>query len=980
MSDSEAMVRDELFDDLLGDFLDESGQLLDQLNENLLQLDEWVQALDEDHQQRCDEDLLNEMFRSAHSLKGLSGMLGLGDINNLTHKIENVFDAARKEELIVSGDVVEMMFQGIDRLVGLVGVLKDSDAEEVECESVIQGIAELLQSAGVERNQSSQADAERALADAVDELAEQLPPVPEVTAEKEPAPAPTPAVAHVVDHFDGLEDETEVPSKYLSIFIDEAEIALDKLTETLLALEGGGSPGELKKLLITSHQIKGSAASVGLNRAAKLSHLMEDLLQDLVDSGGTLSHNVTEAMLNCIDALRRYTHDLKSGGAHSDAFSNLARELLTALSGAPCPDETTPQPQASATETDPGTTAQPTGERAATAPTGLSTEIRSQIAAIVPDGLLGYVGEVKFRPNLPMVGLKAQLIYEKLDHLGKICYFDPPPETLEDLDHLDGVRFGLASDRSGETIGQQLRISGVQEATVESLTVEEPGPPTAETASDVSASQPQVAASPAAKRPAKGRPAADTGSRPTETLRVDIDRLDQLMNLAGQLVINKARFSQIGDNLKSVLGAKQSVQKLDRVFDSLNKMTAPQQPDTDKQHLQMELEELQSQARRIQADLETVRREMQMVARSHASIGNLQEAIHQLDRVSDDIQQSVMDTRMVPVGPLFTRFKRVIRDISRSNGKSMRLEIRGEKTELDKRMIDELGDPLIHMVRNSADHGVESPEDRESAGKPREGTVTLDAYHRGNSIIIQVTDDGKGLDSDRILQKCLDKGILNEVEAKNMTPHQIYQMIWEPGLSTAEKVTEVSGRGMGMDIVRSKIEALNGTVDLDSTPGQGTTITIKLPLTLAVLPSLMVDIERDIFAIPMESVLEIVSLGRQDLTTVYGQWTARVRGRVISMVKLNEVFTWSRTKRSAAAPQSDDTTLVIVGESGQEIGLCVDSVLGEEDVVIKSMADNYHNVTGIAGASILGDGRVSLIIDVGTLIDMASNKSTATST
>ena len=213
-----------------------------------------------------------------------------------------------------------------------------------------------------------------------------------------------------------------------------------------------------------------------------------------------------------------------------------------------------------------------------------------------------------------------------------------------------------------------------------------------------------------------------------------------------------------------------------------------------------------------------------------------------------------------------------------------------------------------------------------------------------------------------------------------MTPHQIYQMIWEPGLSTAEKVTEVSGRGMGMDIVRSKIEALNGTVDLDSTPGQGTTITIKLPLTLAVLPSLMVDIEEDIFAIPMESVLEIVSVGRQDLTTIHGMWTARVRGRVISMIKLDEVFTWSRTSQTAEAPQSDDTTLVIIGETGHEIGLCVDSVLGEEDVVIKSMADNYRNVTGIAGASILGDGRVSLIIDVITLIEMASNKSTATST
>ncbi len=252
MSDAESIAQEELLESMLGAFLDESGQLLDRLNENLLQLDEWVRALDEDHHQHCDDELLNEMFRSAHSLKGLSAMLGLGDINDLTHKIENVFDAARKSDLVIDADVVELMFQGVDRLVGLVDVLKDPDAEPVECDSVSEGIRRLLQSAGVERRQSSQADAERALV--------------------EPAPE--------IDHFQGLEDETEISDKYLSIFIDETEQSLDHLTDTLLALEEGGSCDELRQLLVTSHRIKGSAASVGLNRAAKLAHLMEDLLQN----------------------------------------------------------------------------------------------------------------------------------------------------------------------------------------------------------------------------------------------------------------------------------------------------------------------------------------------------------------------------------------------------------------------------------------------------------------------------------------------------------------------------------------------------------------------------------------------------------------------------------------------------------------------------------------------------------------------------
>jgi two-component system chemotaxis sensor kinase CheA len=356
------------------------------------------------------------------------------------------------------------------------------------------------------------------------------------------------------------------------------------------------------------------------------------------------------------------------------------------------------------------------------------------------------------------------------------------------------------------------------------------------------------------------------------------------------------------------------------------------------------------------------------------SINNLFEAIHQLDRVADGIQRNVMDTRMVPIGPLFTRFKRVIRDITRSNGKIVNLVINGEKTELDKRMIDELGDPLIHMVRNSADHGIELPEARRAAGKPEQGTVTLNAFHRGNSIIIQVCDDGKGLDADRIRRKAIEKGLITEADADRMSRQQIYQLIWEPGLSTAEKVTEVSGRGMGMDIVKSKIEDLHGAVELDSEPGQGTTMTIKLPLTLAILPSLMVEINGDTFAMPLEAVEEIVRVVRQDLKTVHGKTTACIRGRVVSVVKLSEIFSWSRSSGDVQR-NANDEALVIIGDTGRELALAVDRVMGEEDVVIKSLADNYRNVPGIAGASILGDGRVSLIFDIAALIEMSSGRS-----
>ena len=314
-------------------------------------------------------------------------------------------------------------------------------------------------------------------------------------------------------------------------------------------------------------------------------------------------------------------------------------------------------------------------------------------------------------------------------------------------------------------------------------------------------------------------------------------------------------------------------------------------------------------------------------------------------------------------------FKRTVRDITHATAKQARLEIRGENTELDKRMIDELGDPLVHLVRNSVDHGIEPPDVREAAGKPREGTVTLDAFHRGSSIVIEVRDDGKGLDAERILRKCLEKGLVSKADAEKMTPQQIYQKIWEPGLSTAETVTEVSGRGMGMDIVKSKIEELSGTVEINSVAGQGTTITIKLPLTLAILPSLLVEIRGDVFAIPLEAVVEIVSVAQQEVNSVQGRQMARVRERVISLFRLGEVLSFHGREEETAC-QAAETTLVIVGEAGREVGLAVDRVIGEEEVVIKSIAENFTNVLGIAGASILGDGRVSLILDIAGLVEI----------
>jgi two-component system chemotaxis sensor kinase CheA len=930
MSTSQANNQDDLLESLLGDFLDESDQLITQLNERMLQLDEWVHTLNDDHQQACDPNLLNEMFRAAHSLKGLSAMLGLTDINNLTHKIENIFDAARKNELTVNGDVTELVFMGLDQVAALIEQLKEPGGEPVDCSAVLDAIRRLLQTAGVEKKQSSQADAERAMSAT---LSEECQPRSE---EASSDPAGSGPIGDA-DPLADVRDEDEILERYLSIFIDESEAALDKLTSGLLAVEGGGNADALKGLMGTAHKIKGSAASIGLNRIAKLAHLMEDLLEELIESGALLSPGTTDVLLKCTDALQRHVAAMKQGSPPSDLFGQLACDLLAARSGA------------SAQEASDRTT---------------------------------YACEVKFEPSLRAAGLKAQVICEKVAKLGNLSECDPPIEALDEIDHLECLRFRVTTEQPLEAVKDRIRVAGVVESIVEPLDRVPSTERTPAALSEVERKRKQstpsqkvapasttLAAKPVAQE--SEQRGGDGGQRPAETVRVDIDRLDHLMDLAGQLVINKAQFAQIGDKLRGVFACRKSAQALSRVSAELDRMGGQIALRLDGERSSTVLEGIRGNVRKIQKELEPIRREVATFGQTHEFVEDLFEAIHQLGRVSDGIQQSVMETRMIPVGPLFARFKRVVRDITRSTDKQARLEIRGENTELDKRMIDELGDPLVHLVRNSVDHGIEPPDVREAAGKPREGTVTLEAFHQGNSIVIQIRDDGKGLDADRILRKCLEKGFVTPADAEKMTPQQIYQMIWEPGLSTAEKVTEVSGRGMGMDIVKSKIEELNGAVDINSVPGQGTTITIKLPLTLAILPSLMVEIRGDVFAIPMETVVEIVCVARNQLSSLQGRQMATVRGRVVSLLRLGDLLSFHGAC-AAETSQPAETTLVVVGEGENEIGLAVDRVLGEEDVVIKSIAENYENVRGIAGASILGDGRVSLILDIPGLVEILS--------
>ncbi len=342
----------------------------------------------------------------------------------------------------------------------------------------------------------------------------------------------------------------------------------------------------------------------------------------------------------------------------------------------------------------------------------------------------------------------------------------------------------------------------------------------------------------------------------------------------------------------------------------------------------------------------------------------LAETMDQVDFITTDLQMAVMKTRMVPIARVFNRFPRVVRDLARELKKEVKLIIEGEDTELDRSIVEEIGDPLVHLVRNAIDHGIEPPEEREFLGKPRQGTLRLAAYHEGNHIVILVEDDGRGIDIEKVKKKALERGLVTENELAKMSEKDILNLIFLPGFSTAEKVTDVSGRGVGMDVVKTNIEKLNGTIEINTQKGKGTQIVIKIPLTLAIIQSLLVQVGEEIYAIPLVSVVEAVKINTDEIQHVEGQEIIILRDSVLPLVELSRVFDIPTERRE----KSIYVVVLSIGE--RRFGLIVDRLIGQEEIVIKSLGNYLSSVPGISGATIMGDGRVTLIIDVASLANM----------
>jgi two-component system chemotaxis sensor kinase CheA len=350
------------------------------------------------------------------------------------------------------------------------------------------------------------------------------------------------------------------------------------------------------------------------------------------------------------------------------------------------------------------------------------------------------------------------------------------------------------------------------------------------------------------------------------------------------------------------------------------------------------------------------------------TFGELVATVDQLTRVSQSLQRGVLSTRMVPVGPLLSRFKRSVRDIANELGKKVSLELVGEKTELDKRMIDEIGDPLNHLIRNAIDHGIEPGDVRIRRGKPEVATVRLSASHRGNNVFITVEDDGAGIDVERVREIAVARGLVTEEQAARLEEHDVIELIWQPGFSTAATVSDISGRGVGMDIVRTKIRALNGSIDVASARGAGTTFTIRLPLTLTITHCMLFQTPQAVFAAPIENVREIVRLADHQIVVANGRQFADVRGDFLPLIGIGDLFDWQGGTHGVETPDN----VVILHADGQAFGLRVNMLLGGQDIVVKPLDENYTHIRGLGGASVLGDGSVCLLLDVATCVGLAS--------
>ena len=696
-------------------------------------------------------------------------------------------------------------------------------------------------------------------------------------------------------------------SQYLEIFIDESEEHLQTLSDCIMVLEKEpDNKDTINEVFRAAHSLKGMAGTMGFKRMQHLTHDMENVFQEVRSDHIKVTSGMIDLLFKCLDALEGYVDNIKStsdeGTEDNEVIIKELNDFIAKTEGA---EETGNTETSEAKEAAPESTQE---EKAGQEKIELTNDEKKAIREAESNGQHIYVMTVHIQKDCLLKAARAFLVFKAVEDFGQILVYRPSSQDIEDEKFEFEFSFFLASEESEDKIVAAAKaVSEIEKVDAEEIHldeyVKEAEAQEEQQAKEATAEQKEAPAE-APKAAEKKAPAANakkqTNAKPVtgRTVRVDIEKLDALMNQVSELIIAKNSLVSISSN---------------------------------------ESGEYQNQS--------------------------FHEQIEYLERITTNLHESVMKVRMVPIESVVNKFPRMIRDLSRKLGKKMELYMTGEDTELDRTVVDQIGDPLQHLLRNSADHGLEDNATRVERGKPEVGSIFLKAFQEGNNVIIEVGEDGNGIDVAAVRDKAVERGVITAEQAENMSQKEIINILFLPSFSMAKKITDISGRGVGLDVVKSNIEALGGDVEVRTQLGEGTTFIVRLPLTLAIIQALMVEIRDEKYAIALGSISNIESIPVNEIKYVQAQEVIHLRGAVIPLIRLDQVLDMEEKQE-----EPENLTVVIVKKGDSLAGLVVDNLIGQQEIVIKSLGKYINNNKIISGATILGDGEVALILDVNTLM------------
>ena len=686
-------------------------------------------------------------------------------------------------------------------------------------------------------------------------------------------------------------------SQYLEIFLDESNEHLQTLSDQLIILEKEPDNSDtINEIFRAAHSLKGMAGTMGYKRMQNLTHDMENVFSEVRNGNMEVNSNLVDVLFQCLDALETYVDNIRET---QDEGTDDNEPIIKALNAFIASEGKGNAAPAAKKEEAPAATASAAPADDKDMP--LADFEKNAVNEALKKNLHVYKIKVSVDENCILKAARAFLVFKNLEGHGDIIKSEPSVQDIEDEKFdFDFSIIVVTEEKYDNIIALIKNVSEIKDAAGQEITQPFPEEQTEEEKKETSAVS--QTAKPAAAKPAAKKPASTgkTSGSVSHTVRVDIEKLDVLMNLVSELIIAK-------NGLVS--------------------------------------------ASHVEGD------------EAAALNQSFTEQIEYLERVTTNLHESVMKVRMMPIESVFSRFPRMIRDLNKKLGKKMELYMSGEDTELDRTVIDEIGDPIMHLLRNSADHGLESAEIRKERGKSEVGSIFLDAFQEGNNVVIEVRDDGNGIDTEKVKAKAVEKGTITQEQADVMTDKEAIDLLFRPSFSTAEKVTDVSGRGVGLDVVKSKIEALGGDVEVKTKYGEGSTFSIRLPLTLAIIQALMVKLGDEKYAISLGSIETIEDIPVSDIKYVHAKEVIHLRGNVIPLIRLRDLL-----DVPGEPEESENITVVVVRKGDKQAGLVVDSLIGQMEIVIKSLGKYIRINKMISGATILGDGSVALIIDANTLV------------